>query len=77
MLLRSLSSGSQYVLQFYLANVSDLRPPRSQHAQAHLEVLNILLSDNPQHANIARYLVSHGFYSSLRQYLLRFVSLYS
>ncbi|KAI1794750.1 HECT-domain-containing protein [Ganoderma leucocontextum] len=44
---------------------------QSQYAQAHLEVLTILLSDNPQHPTIARYLVSHGFYSSLRQVLLQ------
>ncbi|PIL22973.1 transporter [Ganoderma sinense ZZ0214-1] len=44
---------------------------RSQYAQAHLEVLSIFLSDNPQHATIARYLVSHDFYSSLRQVLLQ------
>ncbi|KAH9890126.1 HECT-domain-containing protein [Cubamyces lactineus] len=45
--------------------------PRSQHAQAHLNVLTSLLSTNPQRVAIARYLVSHGFYSLLRNAVLQ------
>ena len=49
--------------------------PRSQHAQAHLNVLTSLLSTNPQRVAIARFLVSHGFYSLLRNAVLQLVRL--
>ncbi|KAI8978888.1 HECT-domain-containing protein [Trametes punicea] len=45
--------------------------PRSQYAEAHLNVLTTLLSTNPQRAQIARYLVSHGFYPTLRNAVLQ------
>ncbi|KAI0771097.1 HECT-domain-containing protein [Trametes elegans] len=45
--------------------------PRSQYALSHLQVLNTLLSSNPQRASIARFLVSHGFYHSLRNAILQ------
>ncbi|EJF56635.1 HECT-domain-containing protein [Dichomitus squalens LYAD-421 SS1] len=45
--------------------------PRSQYAQTHLQVLSLLLSGNPKRADVSRYLLSHGFYSSLRQVVLQ------
>ncbi|RPD62864.1 HECT-domain-containing protein [Lentinus tigrinus ALCF2SS1-7] len=55
----------QRVSRMILRSVS--KNPHSPHAQAHLAVLNALLSDNPARATLSRYLVSHGFYPSLRQ----------
>ncbi len=46
----------------------------SPHVQAHLGVLNVLLSDHPARADITRYLVSHGFYPDLRHAVLQIVS---
>ena len=48
--------------------------PSSQYAEAHLGVLNILLSDNRSRPAISRYLVSHGFYPLLREAVLQLVS---
>ncbi|KAI0357322.1 HECT-domain-containing protein [Trametes cingulata] len=45
--------------------------PRSRYAESHLNVLNTLLSANPQRVAIAQYLVSHGFYSLLRNAVLQ------
>ncbi|KAI0820473.1 HECT-domain-containing protein [Trametes gibbosa] len=44
---------------------------RSRHAQSHLDVLTTLLVTNPQRICFARYLVSHGFYTHLRNVVLQ------
>ncbi|CDO70815.1 hypothetical protein BN946_scf184801.g6 [Trametes cinnabarina] len=45
--------------------------PRSQYAEAHLRVLTTLLSSNPHRVQIAKYLVSHRFYSIIRDAILQ------
>ncbi|KAI0632541.1 HECT-domain-containing protein [Trametes polyzona] len=45
--------------------------PRSQHAPLHLEVVSTILATNPRRVSIARYLVSHGFYTHLRGAILQ------
>ncbi|KAI0755393.1 HECT-domain-containing protein [Daedaleopsis nitida] len=45
--------------------------PKSQYAEAHLNIVNTFLHDNPNRAAISRYLVSHGYYSLLRDAVLQ------
>ncbi|RDX43479.1 HECT-domain-containing protein [Lentinus brumalis] len=59
----------QRVSRMLLQSVS--KNPNSPHVQAHLGVLNVLLSDHPARADITRYLVSHGFYPDLRHAVLQ------